>query len=66
MPSSSLSDFNDGIMMWVKKKIGLEIDFVKLKYDAEELLLQVDTPLIVTFLEKFEVDEFSAQIEHYH
>jgi hypothetical protein len=29
-------------------------------------LLQVDTPLIVTFLEKFEVDEFSAQIEHYH
>jgi hypothetical protein len=66
MPSSSQSDFNDGIVMWVKKKIGLEIDFVKLEYDAEELLLQVDTPLAITFLEKFEVDESSAQMEHYH
>jgi hypothetical protein len=66
MPSSSQSDFNDGIVMWVKKKIGLEIDFVKLEYDAEELLLQVDTPLAITFLEKFEVDESSAQMEHNH
>ncbi len=52
--------------MWVKKKTGPEIDFVKLKYDVEELLLQVDTPLAVAFLEKFEVDESSAQMEHNH
>jgi hypothetical protein len=29
-------------------------------------LLQVDTPLAVAFLEKFEVDESSAQMEHNH
>jgi len=66
MPSLSQSDFSDGIVMWVKKKIGPEIDFVKLEYDVEELLLQVDTPLAVTFLEKFEVDECSTQMEHNH
>jgi hypothetical protein len=63
MPSSSQSDFSDGIVMWVKKKTGSEIDFVKLEYDVEELLLQVDTPFAVAFLEKFEVDESSAQME---
>jgi hypothetical protein len=47
MPSLSQSDFSDGIVMWVKKKTGPEIDFVKLEYDAEELLLQVDTPFAV-------------------
>jgi len=47
MPSSSQSDFSDGIVMWVKKKTGPENDFVKLEYDAEELLLQVDTPFAV-------------------
>jgi protein disulfide-isomerase A1 len=40
--------------MWVKKKTGPAIDFVKSESDAEELLLQVDTPLAVAFLENFE------------
>ncbi len=57
-------DFSDGIVMWVKKKTGPAIDFVKSESDAEELLLQVDTPLAVAFLENFEVDESSAQMEH--
>jgi hypothetical protein len=59
-------DFSDGIVMWVKKKTGPAIDFVKSESDAEELLLQVDTPLAVAFLENFEVDESSAQMEHNH
>ncbi|CAK9193037.1 unnamed protein product [Sphagnum troendelagicum] len=45
---------SDGIVMWVKKKTGPAIDFVKSESDAEELLLQVDTPLAVAFLENFE------------
>jgi hypothetical protein len=53
-------DFSDGIVTWVKKKIGPAIDFVKSESHAEELLLQVDTPLAVAFLENFEVDESSA------
>jgi len=52
MPSSSESDFSGGIVMWVKKKTGPEIDFVKVEYDVKELLLQVDTALAIAFLEK--------------
>ncbi|CAM6008438.1 unnamed protein product [Sphagnum balticum] len=44
---------SDGIVMWVKKKTGPAIDFIKSSTDAQELLEQ-DTPVAVAFLQDFE------------
>jgi hypothetical protein len=43
--------------MWVKKKTGPAIDFIKSSTDAQELLEQ-DTPVAVAFLQDFEVHFF--------
>jgi hypothetical protein len=55
--------FSDGIVMWVKKKTGPAIDFIKSSTDAQELLEQ-DTPVAVAFLQDFEVDFFLPPAKH--
>jgi hypothetical protein len=50
--------------MWVKKKTGPAIDFIKSSTDAQELLEQ-DTPVAVAFLQDFEVHSFFCpQVKH--
>jgi hypothetical protein len=55
--------FNDGIVMKVKKRIGPTIDFIKSSINAQKLSKQ-DISLVVTFLEKFEVDVFLLLVKH--